>query len=546
MQKFSELKKHVDIIQFCGKCGDCGTAGTQISTAKRHVDRPCMVKNVLGFEAYDARGRILILKSLLNNEIEVDDSITNWAYTCTECGSCAETCLAIEDGIDTPLLMDALRQDLVNSGHRLDKHEKILKSVLEKQNPYDEPRHLRHAFLNGQVNYGEAEYILFLGCTASYRQQNIALAAIDLLNELDIDFTIMEDEPCCGSIIKRYGYREDFGKIAKANLEQLEKRNIQKIIFPCAGCYRTFKKDYEEYNDTSLEFYHLTEFLEDYLKENAEGFKLQTHKKIAYHDPCHLGRHAGVFEAPRVLLKQIQNATFIELDALRNYAHCCGAGGGIKSSNPELALEVGKNRNQEALDKKIDILVSACPFCERNLKDGIPDLANGYEVMDISEILNNSFQKELSSEIVAELSAKSEIVQKYMKFLGKFPEIFSDLITGSDMDFAIYGSFEDFESETPMDVFHVVRKDEGIEIQYGKADDADLELALSNEAVEKLINTGNKEDYAELFGKFYNEPDIEEGWIDFLLHKRTKTLIDQGYGKFAEAAGILEDEDDAI
>jgi heterodisulfide reductase subunit D len=547
MDKLTELKKHTEIIQYCGKCGDCGTSGTQITTAKRHVDKPCMVKNVLGFEAYDARGRILILKSLLNNEIPIDESIINWAYTCTECGSCAETCLAIEGGIDTPLLMDAFRQDLVNCGHKLGKHQNVLKSVLEKQNPYNEPRHLRHEFLNGEVNYSDADYILYLGCTSSYRQRNIALAAIDLLNELEVDFTIMKDEPCCGSIIKRYGYKKEFEELAKENLQLIKERGIKKIIFPCAGCYRTYKVDYEEFNaDNSLEFYHLTEFLEEYLKENQEGFKLQSHKKIAYHDPCHLGRHSGVYEAPRVLLKQIQNATFIELDALRNYSHCCGAGGGIKSSNPDLAVEVGKNRNLEAIEKSIDILVSACPFCEKNLNDGIPELANGYKVLDISEIMKEAFQKELSSEVISDFNAKSEVVKEYMTFLGKYPEIFADLISDSDMDFAIYDSFEGFEKENPMDVFHVIRKDEGIEIQYGKADDADLELALSKEAVERLIKTGNKEDYAELFGQFYNEPDIEEGWIDFLLHKRTKTLIDQGYGKFAEAAGILEDEDDAI
>ncbi|MEJ2250186.1 MAG: (Fe-S)-binding protein [Candidatus Lokiarchaeota archaeon] len=546
MVKFSELQKHADMLQICGKCGDCGTSGTQITTAKRHVSEPCPVKKVLGFEAYDARGRILIMKKILDNSFKIDDAFLKWAYTCTECASCKETCLAIEGGIDTPLLMEALRQDLVNGEFKLEKHERILESILKNQNPYEEPKEVRFNFLNGELKKFDGDFLLYLGCTSSYRQQNIALASIELLKNLKVNFKIIKDEPCCGSILKRYGYEKDFEKIGKSNLDLLKDKGIKKVIFPCAGCYRTYKIDYKDFNNTNIEFYHLTEFLEEYLKKNPYGFKSQNYKKIAYHDPCHLGRHSGVYESPRTLLRLIDNSNLIELDALRNYSHCCGAGGGVKSSNPALSVDIAKNRNGEAFNKSIDILVSACPFCERNLKDGLSEEFNGLEIVDISEILNNTFQKELSSEVLEISQSNSEVCQNYMKFLGIYPEIFSDLIPGSDMNFAIYTSFVDFEDEMPLDIFHVKRKDEGIEIISGKADDADLELALSKEAVGKLIKTTTKVDYANLFGNFYNEPDLDEGWIDFLLHKRTKTLIDMGYGKFAEAAGILDEEEDAL
>ena len=549
MVEFTNLKSHQDLIQVCAKCGDCATTGTQISTAKRHVSEPCPAKNVLGFEAYDARGRIIIMKRLLENNMELDDSFIDWAYTCTECGSCRETCLAIEGGIDTPLLMNALRKDLVDNNLLVEKHEKILQSIKDDQNPYNEPKSERFAFLDVKEKYFQnesAEYILYIGCTESYRQQNVALATIELLEHLGIEFVILEDEPCCGSILERYGYDQDFKQIAKSNLNQLEDIGVNKVIFPCSGCYRTYKVDYEDYNDKTLEFYHLTEFLEEFLKEHAFAFKSQSHKKIAYHDPCHLGRHAGVYEAPRALLRLIENSTFIELDALRNYSHCCGAGGGVKSSNPDLAEKMAERRNKEALDKDIDLLVTACPFCERNLNDGIPELANGFAVIDIAEILIQTIQKELSSEVQNKMGINTEICRDYMEFLSQYPEIFSDLVEGCDMNFAVYDSFDDFEDENPMDIFHVVRNGDGIEIFAGKADDADLELALSKEAVQKLIQTNTKDDYANLFGSFYNEPSFTEGWIDFLLHKRTRTLIDMGYGKFAEAANILEDEDEAI
>ncbi|MFX1573496.1 MAG: hypothetical protein ACFFB0_12155 [Promethearchaeota archaeon] len=153
-------------------------------------------------------------------------------------------------------------------------------------------------------------------------------------------------------------------------------------------------------------------------------------------------------------------------------------------------------------------------------------------------------EEKLTSRIIDVKAYKTEITRKYTKFLSKYPEIFSDLISGSNFDFAIYDSIEDYDDHSPIDIFNVFRNTQGIEIKPGKAHDSDLELALSTEAVKKLIQTNTKKEYAELLGSFYNNPDEKKGWIDFELHKRTQTLINMGYGKFARSAGILSDEDD--
>jgi len=149
--------------------------------------------------------------------------------------------------------------------------------------------------------------------------------------------------------------------------------------------------------------------------------------------------------------------------------------------------------------------------------------------------------EELKSKIIDKEGYKTRIAKRYTTFLVKYPEIFSDLISGSIFDFAIYDSLKSYDNGSPIDIFNVLCNGNGIEIKPGKAEDADLELALSLDAVEKLIKTNDKEEYAQLFGSFYNEPDEENGWIDFMLHKRTQILLDRGYGKFAQTAGILED-----
>lgn len=544
MVELPETKKHVKIIEYCGKCGDCSTTGTQISTAKRHVDKPCVVKNVKGFEAYDARGRILVLKNLLNGKLDITDDILEWAYSCTTCGSCKETCLAIEGGIDTPLLMESFRKDLVDLGFKVKKHGDVCLSITDNKNPYGEPAAKRLEFLEGRPEKTSGEVLLFVGCTSSYREQQIAQAMIDLFDVLGVDYFILKDEECCGSILRRYGYLEDFMLLSERNIKKIAQSGATKVVFPCAGCFRTFTKDYPSDESKGVTYYHLVEFLDEFLKEHPYQFKYNQFKNISYHDPCHLGRHCEVYEAPRTLLKKIENAVFVEMNTSRNYSHCCGAGGGVKSSDPELAKEIAANRWEDALEKDVDVLVSACPFCEKNLKDGMPESKNQLAVLDISEILLQTAVKELSSQIVdTPDQGKTVVGNEYMGYLSQYPEIFSDLVTGSIMDFTIYNTIDELEDELdPVDAFNVARTSEGIKIVHGRADNPDLELALSISAVQKLIMTTTKEEYSQLFGAFYNEPDEEEGWIDFILNKRTKTLIKMGYGKFAEAAGILEDE----
>ena len=153
-------------------------------------------------------------------------------------------------------------------------------------------------------------------------------------------------------------------------------------------------------------------------------------------------------------------------------------------------------------------------------------------------------EEELTSQIINKEAYKTEIVKNYTRFLAQYPEIFSDLIFGSNFDFALYNSVETYDKESPVDVFNVLRNGNGIEIKPGRAFDSDLELALSVSAVKKLIQTKTKIEYAKLLGTFYDDPDEEIGWIDFVLHKRTQTLIDMGYGKFAQTAGILKEDDD--
>ena len=156
------------------------------------------------------------------------------------------------------------------------------------------------------------------------------------------------------------------------------------------------------------------------------------------------------------------------------------------------------------------------------------------------------FEDELTSQIIDKKAFKTKIAKKYSTFLAQYPEIFVDLISSSHFDFAIYDSIKSYDAGSPVDVFNVYRNGEGIEIKPGKANNPDLELALSVQAIGKLIKTKDSIEYSQLLGSFYNEPNEENGWIDFTLYKRTQKIIEMGYGKFAQTAGILEDDGSII
>ena len=228
-----------------------------------------------------------------------------------------------------------------------------------------------------------------MGCTAALTPaiQAVAINTAKILNKLCIDFSVFgENEVCCGSVAMRTGDRDAFEAVAKKNIELFKKSGIKKIITSCAGCYRTLKKDYGERLE-NIEILHTVEFLDDLLNQgNVSIKKLNTN--TTYHDPCHIGRHMEVYDAPRRILNKISN--FIEIKTNRDGAMCCGAGGGVRKGFPELSLEMAKNRIKEAENTGAPYLVSTCPFCYRNLSDAIESLNSDIKMVDLVELFLDS------------------------------------------------------------------------------------------------------------------------------------------------------------
>jgi len=131
---------------------------------------------------------------------------------------------------------------------------------------------------------------------------NIAKSSIRILNKLGIKPVLLKNERCCGHDLLWAGDIENYEKLARENMNQIKKVNPKRIVFSCAECYRTFKIDYAElFGTLDFELVHIAELLADKKKKNGLKFK-KTDEKVTYQDPCRMGRHMGIYDAPREVI----------------------------------------------------------------------------------------------------------------------------------------------------------------------------------------------------------------------------------------------------
>ncbi|HOK27964.1 MAG TPA: heterodisulfide reductase-related iron-sulfur binding cluster, partial [Methanomassiliicoccaceae archaeon] len=203
------------------------------------------------------------------------------------------------------------------------------------------------------------------------------------------------EEWCCTSPALRTGQTDITHEFAQHNIREVETRGAKAMVMTCAGCYKTTSHDYGTYySNPTFPVYHFTQYVLDLIKSRKLKFTKELNLKVTYHDPCHLGRHGGVFEEPREVLKKIPGVELVEMPRNRMGSRCCGAGGGYKSAFNDLAVNIAAERVKEALATGADILVTTCPFCVLNLQAGAKQIGSNIRVLDISELLLEATEPE--------------------------------------------------------------------------------------------------------------------------------------------------------
>ncbi len=347
-------------VNVCTMCGFCKSV--------------CPSFKAIGWDSALSRGRIILSYGLLNGEIEADDSVIENMYTCTTCADCERRCPSKVKIVD---VVELCRADLVKNGHILPKHKVVCENILKYNNPFAEEKSVVETL---GISPKKAKVGYFAGCTATYRSKKTSEASLSILKKLNIDFTTV-DEVCCGSVMQRVGWDEaDVVKLMQKNVDAITAMGVETLVLSCAGCYRMFKKEYPKHVDVPFKVLHMTEFLAE------QEFELKGMKGVAtYHDPCHLGRHAGVYEAPRQIIAKIPELEFKEMEFNKQFSHCCGGGGGVRSAFADASAQIAGTRIDEA--DFAEYIITTCPFCVSNLVLGLGDRKDK-KVVDLMELVD--------------------------------------------------------------------------------------------------------------------------------------------------------------
>ncbi|MFX0177272.1 MAG: (Fe-S)-binding protein [Candidatus Hodarchaeota archaeon] len=364
----------------CIKCSTC-------KYSYKEYEPMCPSGEKFLFESYWASGRIRTIRGLLNGDLKWRDDLKNPIFACTTCGACIDSCNAPHADYIVDMI-EALRELAVKNIGPAENQEFLVSRCEETCNPYGEPNS-DNSELKKKYNLPDkAEWVYYIGCTSNYRQENLRDSTIRFLKKANIDYTLI-DEHCCTSPMIRTGQIDIVNSYMNYNIAQIKNTGAKKVITSCAGCYKTIKRDFERFGEElDFEVYHTVELVKQLLDEGKIKFKSEYNKTVTYHDPCHLGRHMGIYEIPREIYKQIPGLKLVEMKRNRNFAWCCGAGGGVKIGYPDWAVEVSGERLKEAKDTGATVVSSTCPFCKTNLNDANDNFQFDFEVLDLMEIID--------------------------------------------------------------------------------------------------------------------------------------------------------------
>ncbi len=373
------------------------------------------------FHAYSGSGKMIMGLSLLDGRMDWTEEAVKVLYRCTLCGACDVSCKVYRDDIDLVDTLEELRRRSVDDGvGPLPSHLEFKKSIETKYNPYKEPHTNRWEWMPKSITTSKkSDTAYFVGCTSAYRLPQIAQDTVKILNATKTDFMILgSDEWCCGSPLMRTGQFDLAKKMMEHNIDKLNKLGVETVITSCAGCYDMLKVDYKRYSETEMKFnvLHSVEYINQLIKEGVIEFRKETPLKVTYHDPCHLGRRVdpyagewegdklqrpeqyirrgrnGVYDPPREVLRSIPGLELVEMERIREYAWCCGSGGGVKSAFPDFALWAANERIEEAETTGANILITCCPFCVRNLSDAAKEYKHDMEVMDLVNLVYSAME----------------------------------------------------------------------------------------------------------------------------------------------------------
>lgn len=322
-------------------------------------------------------------------EIEAEDM-----WLCTTCGKCPKQCPRDVRQIDSNVSLRRIATEYGVFPASAKPVTGINASLSAEGNPLNEERNSRATWAEGQPvkPYTEGmDFLYFPGCYLCYdpRLMKVARATSNVLDLAGTDFGILgSKESCCGESIRKTGDEELFKRLARENIKTFIENGVKKILVSSPHCYHTFKNEYPEFM-VNFEVFHVCQYVSRLMAEGKLQLTREYEKKVAYHDPCYLGRHNGIYDEPREVLRNIPGLELIEMADSKEESLCCGGGGGRIWMETPKGERFADLRVEQALEAGAEELVTSCPYCITNFEDSRLTLEaeDVIEIKDITEII---------------------------------------------------------------------------------------------------------------------------------------------------------------
>lgn len=377
METVAPLKEVVEELQgaggssfaYCYTCGKCDVV------CPWNRVRPFSIRKIVRQAAFGLP------------DLESED-----AWRCTTCGTCQAQCPRGVNQIEVGVSIRRLATKYGALPPSLRGVRSAAQSLVSDGNPLGMERCKRDAWASGLdvKPFSEGmEVLYFVGCYGSYdpRMQKVAIATVKLLQKAGVDFGILgAKENCCGDSIRKAGNEDVFKTLARENIKTFIDHGVRRILVSSPHCYNAFLRDYAEFR-VNFEVVHISQYLAELVEKGRLKLTGAFPKKVTWHDPCYLGRHNGVYEQPRDVLKAIPGLTLTEMSECRKDSLCCGGGGGRIWMDTPKGERFSDIRLAQAKEVGAEVLATSCPYCISNFEESRLGDDGAPVVKDLVEIV---------------------------------------------------------------------------------------------------------------------------------------------------------------
>ena len=320
-------------------------------------------------------------------------------WACTSCAACVEACPVFINHIDT--IVDMRRYLVLEESRLPQTAQDALENLEQRGHPWRGTTLTRTSWMEGQdiptiEENPDADVLLWVGCTGALVERNVQVtrAAASILRKAGVNFAVLgNSETCTGDPARRMGNEYLFQVLARQNIETLKAVNPKTILTTCPHCFNTMKNEYPEFGGV-FNVQHYSEFMAKLIDDGKlRALATVTAEKTTYHDSCFLGRHNGIYDAPRRIAAAIPGLEMVEMKRCRDRAFCCGAGGGRMWMEEE-GTRINHMRTDQFLETDAESITLSCPFCLQMMEEGISAKGVGdtKSAKDLLEIMDATME----------------------------------------------------------------------------------------------------------------------------------------------------------